>query len=165
MRPILQTRPFGLAAFALAATLLAAALAGGTGVVPAMAQAGAPKVSGAWVRLPAAAGRPAAGYFELAATPGDALVAASSPRAGRIELHSMAMVDGVMRMRAESRFEVPASGRLSFAPGGNHLMLFDLAAGLKPGDRVPVTLSFASGSEVTVNAEARAPGNASGHQH
>lgn len=169
MRSILPfglSRGFGLAAFGVAAALLAAALAGGTGlVVPAMAQVGAPKVTGAWLRLPAASGRPAAGYFELAATPGDALVAASSPRAGRVEMHSMTMVDGVMRMRAEGRFEVPTSGRLSFAPGGNHLMLFDLAPGLKPGDRVPVTLRFASGAEVTVSAEARAPGATGGHQH
>ncbi|WP_448581801.1 copper chaperone PCu(A)C [Thermaurantiacus sp.] len=165
MRSTIFSRNLGLAAFAAAIVLLAAALAGGSGlVVPAMAQASAPKVAGAWLRLPAASGRPAAGYFELSATPGDALVAASSPRAGRIELHSMTSVDGVMRMRAESQFEVPSSGRLSFAPGGNHLMLFDLAAGLKPGDRVPVTLRFASGAEVTVNAEARAPAT-SGHQH
>lgn len=161
-----SSRGFGLAALGVAAGLLGLALAGGTGLVrPAMAQASAPKVAGAWVRLPAVTGRPGAGYFEASATPGDALVGASSPRAGRVELHAMTMVDGVMRMRAESRFEVPASGRLVFAPGGNHLMLFDLDASLKPGERIPVTLRFASGAEVTVNAEARAAGSAGGHRH
>lgn len=157
-------RGFGLAACVASTMLLVAAIAGGSGFeIPARAEASAPRVTGAWIRLPAAPGRPAAGYFELAAPAGEALVGASSPRAGRIELHSMTNVDGVMRMRAEPRFEVPASGRLSFAPGGAHLMLFDLAPGLKPGDRVPVTLRFASGAEVTVSAEARAPGAHAGH--
>ncbi len=166
MRSKTSSRGFGLAAFGVAAALLGLALAGGTGLVrPAMAQASAPKVAGAWVRLPAATGRPAAGYLEITAAPGDALVAVSSPRAGRVELHSMSMVDGVMRMRAESRLAVPAAGRLSLAPGGNHLMLFDLAADVKPGERIPLKLRFASGSELSVSAEARTPGSAGGHSH
>ncbi|MFQ3595614.1 MAG: copper chaperone PCu(A)C [Sphingomonadaceae bacterium] len=159
-------RSLGIAAVAASALLLGLAFAGGSGNVPAFAQAApGPKVTGAWVRLPAASGRPAAGYFEVSGTPGDALVAASTPRAGRVEMHSMTMVEGVMRMRAEPRFEIPASGKLVFAPGSSHLMLFDLASGLKPGDRVPLTLRFASGAEVTVNAEARPAGNPGSHQH
>ncbi|WP_448586145.1 copper chaperone PCu(A)C [Thermaurantiacus sp.] len=158
-------RLLGLAACVTSGALLALALAGGSAsVIPARAQGSmSPKVTGAWVRLPAVAGRPAAAYLEVAASPGDALVGAKSPQAGRIEMHTMTNADGVMRMRAEPRFEVPGSGRLSFAPGGAHLMLFDLAASVKPGDRVPIELSFASGAKVMVSAEARAAG--ASHQH
>jgi hypothetical protein len=149
----------------VSAVLLVVALAGGSGlVIPAKAQeTAAPRVSGAWLRLPAVAGRPAAGFFEAAAAPGDALVGVSSPLAGRIEMHSMTNVDGVMRMRAEPRFAVPESGTLAFAPGGSHLMLFDLAGSVKPGDRVPLELRFASGAKVSVDAEAKPAGTAHSH--
>lgn len=160
-------RILGLAACGLSGMLLAAALAGGRGFeLPAQAQAAAPRVADAWVRLPAAPGRPAAGYLEVTGRPGDALVSVSSPQAGRVELHSMTNVDGVMRMRAESRLDIPASGRLVLAPGGNHLMLFDLAGNVKAGDKVTLVLGFAGGERVTVEAPARAPGTAmSDHQH
>lgn len=155
----------GLAACAFSTLLLVAAMAGGSWLeIPAQAQEAAARASGAWVRLPAATGRPAAGYVELSGRAGDALVGATSPVAGRVELHSMTSEGGVMRMRAESRMAFDGSGRLVLAPGGNHLMLFDLDPSLKPGARVPITLSFANGSSVTVNAEARAAA-APAHQH
>ncbi|WP_448580033.1 copper chaperone PCu(A)C [Thermaurantiacus sp.] len=159
----------GFAACAVSTLLLVVAVAGGRWLeLPAQAQEAsqreAPKASGAWVRLPAAAGRPAAGYLELLGRPGDALVGVSSPVAGRVELHSMTSDGGVMRMRAESRLEFDSAGRLALAPGGNHLMLFDLDPTLKPGGRVPLTLRFASGASSTVTAEAR-PAASSAHQH
>jgi copper(I)-binding protein len=165
-----MTRHLGLAACMASTLLLAAALGAGLTLVrPAFAEAAATRVSGAWVRLPAAAGRPAAGYFEAVAPAGDRLVAAASPKAGRVEMHSMTMKDGVMRMQAERTFAVPASGRLSFAPGGNHLMLFDLDPTLRAGDRIPVALTFEKAGTVTVMADLR-PANqtkpeGSPHQH
>lgn len=160
-------RLLGLAACGLSGMLLAAALAGGRGFeLPAQAQAAAPRVASAWVRLPAAPGRPAAGYLEVVGRPGDALVSVSSPQAGRVELHSMTNVDGVMRMRAEPRLDIPASGRLVLAPGGNHLMLFDLSGKVKAGGEVALVLGFASGEQVTVEAPVRAAATTmSDHQH
>jgi hypothetical protein len=170
-------RVSGFAACAVSTLLLVVAMAGGSWLeLPAQAQQAqqaqalqasqrtAPRVSGAWVRLPAAAGRPAAGYFEIQGRPGDALVSVSSPAAGRVEMHSMTSDGGVMRMRAESRLDLDSAGRLVLAPGGNHLMLFDLDPALRPGARIPLTLSFASGASVTVNAEAR-PAATAAHQH
>lgn len=165
-------RASGFAACAVSTLLLVVAMAGGRWLeLPAQAQQAqqaspraAPKVSGAWVRLPAAAGRPAAGYFEIQGGPGDALVGVSSPAAGRVEMHSMTSDGGVMRMRAENRLELDGAGRLVLAPGGNHLMLFDLDPAVRAGGRVPLTLSFASGASVTVNAEAR-PAATAAHQH
>jgi hypothetical protein len=139
---------------------------------PALAQPkpAAPHVQDSWVRLPAVAGRPAAGYFTLHGTrQPDALIGASSPRAERVEIHSMTMTDGVMRMRKESSIPVPAGSEVRFAPGGNHLMLFGLADGIRPGQAIPVTLSFQSGTTATVQAEARSPAaptpKAAGHGH
>ncbi len=116
-----------------------------------------PQIANAWVRLPAVSSRPAAGFFVAkAGSINDALVGASSPMAERVEMHSMTMTDGVMRMRAEQQFDLPMGSSLAFQPGGNHLMLFGMSADVKPGDRVPVTLEFKSGARVKVEAEARA---------
>ena len=158
---------------ALAALLGAApgAAAPAPGAAAPRSGAAAPAVEGAWVRLPAVAGRPAAGYFTIKGGPQpDALIAAASPKAQRIEMHSTSMAGGVMRMRAEQAMPVPANGTLSFAPGGNHLMLFGLAAGMKPGDRLPITLSFQSGAKINTSAELRAVADATQpkapvHQH
>jgi hypothetical protein len=154
---------------ALAAALMLAA------AQPLLAQAARPSkphVMDAWVRLPAVAGRPAGGYFMAHGTSADdALVAVTSPRAERIELHSMANENGVMKMRKEESFALPARGTLTFAPGGAHLMLFGLSPDVKPGAGVPLTFRFKSGATVTMDAEARAASApapkaaATAHQH
>lgn len=140
-------------------------------VHPVRAKDVAPVVDGAWVRLPSATGRPAGGYLVVkGGKAADALVAVSSPKAERIEMHSMTMSDGVMRMRAETSLTVPANGSLALAPGGNHLMLFGFDPAVKAGDRVKLTLTFKSGAKVDASAEVRAtaaPAKApdAGHQH
>lgn len=153
---------------------LAAALLFGA-AQPAIAQTAkpaTPHLMDAWVRLPAVAGRPAGGYFMAHGTlTADALVAVTSPKAERIELHSMTNENGVMKMRKEESFALPAKGTLTFAPGGAHLMLFGLSADVKPGGKVPLTFRFKSGATVTLDAEARAASATApkaadaGHQH
>ena len=58
------------------------------------------------------------------------------------------MAGAVMSMRKEDRVPVPAGGQAAFAPGGYHLMLIGLTRTLKAGDKVPATLTFASGAKV-----------------
>lgn len=116
-----------------------------------------PQASAAWVRLNPVPGRPSAGYVTI--TGGgqpDRLIGASAPGV-RIELHSMSMAGGVMRMTAIKDLPVPAAAKVSFAPGGNHLMIFGLAPGAKS---LPLTLSFGSGARVTVTAAVQAAGDA-----
>jgi copper(I)-binding protein len=156
--PMMTARRFGLWAIFTSLLLLGVSLVGG-GTAMGQRSMESPHVADAWVRLPAAAGRPAAGYFLIhGTTSADALVAASSPMAERVELHDMVNEGGVMRMRARASFDVPARGELRFAPGGAHLMLFGLSDRLRPGDTVPLTLTFRSGATATVAAQARAPG-------
>lgn len=161
----MTARHYGLSACALAILLLAMSLFGGS-----RAFAAEPHVMDGWVRLPAVSGRPAGGYFMVHGTAtADALVGVTSPKAQRIEMHSMVQDNGVMRMRAETSFAVPAKGALTFAPGGSHLMIFGLSPDVKPGDKLPLTFSFKSGAKITVQAEARpasAPAKAEpAHQH
>ncbi len=79
---------------------------------------------------------------------GDRLVGVSSPASARVEIHEMAMEKDVMRMREVKGVDVPAKKSVEFKPGGYHLMLIELKAPLKPGDKVPLTLRFEKAGEV-----------------
>lgn len=81
----------------------------------------------------------------------DRLISASSPRAGSVELHSMEMVDNVMRMRQiEGGVVVPAGGEAVFAQGGDHLMFMGVTQPFVAGEEIPVTLVFERAGELTI---------------
>lgn len=152
-------------AFPLVAPILA------FGAIAASAAAAAapqtpPQVTQAWSR-PAVAGSTGAGFMTLA-NPGkaaDALVAAQSPAAKTTEIHRSSMAaGGVMKMEKQARVAIPAGGTVVFAPGGYHLMFIGLTRTLKAGDKVPATLTFASGVRVKTEFEVRVtpPGS---HHH
>jgi hypothetical protein len=48
------------------------------------------------------------------------------------------------------RIDVPATSSASLRPGGDHIMLFDLQQGLRPGTRFPITLHLESGQQINV---------------
>jgi copper(I)-binding protein len=129
------------------------------------------KVANAWVRAPVPGQPTAAAYLDLTSDRNLAVVAAGSPAAGRVEMHSMTVDGGIMRMRALPRIDLPAGKTVKLSPGGTHLMLLDLKRPMKAGDTVPLVLSLqptgagqSSLTTVTVQAEVRAPG-AVEHQH
>lgn len=163
------------AMLAIAPAAMAAAPAAGTAPASAPAKASGVTVSNAWLRLSPVAGRPGGGFFTLkGGTSADQLLSVSSPAVARIEMHETTSTNGVMAMEARDSVDVPAGATVEFAPRGRHLMLFGVAASVKPGDRLPLTFAFKSGAKVTVEAEARSvagtmpasasPG-ASGHRH
>jgi copper(I)-binding protein len=140
----------------LAATLLVCAT---SFVVPVAARAPQSKVTAidAWVRQPATVAATAA--YVVVVNDGDTaieVVSASSPSVKTIELHTMSMENGMMRMKKVPSFKAAARSRLELRPGGNHLMLFDLAAPLAPGAHVAITLTLADGTTVPVDAVVRA---------
>ncbi len=150
------SRTVGRLACVAALLLLAGALFSGA---MAQAQVRLPRVSGAWVRLAAVAGRPAAGYFTITGgSTDDKLMSISSPAASRIELHDSAMANGMMTMATETSVPVAARSTLAFAPRGRHAMLYDLHS--IAGGKVPLTLHFASGAAVDTEAAALAAGDA-----
>jgi copper(I)-binding protein len=83
------------------------------------------------------------------------LVAARSPVAGMVELHTHINDNGVMRMRPVDEMKVPAGGSTRLQPGGLHLMIMMLKQKIKAGDKLPVTLVFEDGSEKQIQAEVR----------
>ena len=81
----------------------------------------------------------------------DRLIAASSPAAPRVELHTMAVIDGVMRMREmEGGIDIPAGETVNLAPGGLHVMFMQLPAPFVAGTMVEVTLTFEKAGSVTI---------------
>jgi hypothetical protein len=51
--------------------------------------------------------------------------------------------------------QVMAAGGFNLAPGGYQVALLDLKSPLKPGDKVMVTLTFATAGDISVEAVAR----------
>lgn len=105
------------------------------------------------VRLAAVPGRPAAGYFELRIE-GDrgALVDVTSLEAGRIEMHETMRAGHMTSMRPIARMPVRDGEMLRFAPGGRHLMLFDVDTAVRPGSRILLVLHFERGPAVSLDA-------------
>lgn len=86
----------------------------------------------------------------------DRLVKAASDVAGATELHTAAMVNGVMQMRPVEAIDIPAGGVATLAPGGFHVMLIGLKKDLKVGDTVKLTLTFERFGTLTIAAPVRA---------
>jgi copper(I)-binding protein len=131
--------------------------------------AGALRISAPWSRA-AGAGATGVGYMTIRNTGGspDRLVAARSPAARVVELHTHMHDGDVMRMRPVEAIELPPGQEVKLQPSGFHLMLINLAAPLQRGGQVAVTLVFEKAGEVEVqlsveSAGARGPSSSHGH--
>ena len=83
------------------------------------------------------------------------LVAASTPIAARTELHTHTMEEGVARMRQVPSILILPFSQIALAPGGLHIMVFDLKVAPKIGESVPLTLTFDDGSVVEIEVPVR----------
>jgi periplasmic copper chaperone A len=126
------------------------------------ASVGSIKIEHAYTRA-TAPGQQAAGGFLKIENKGaaDQLISASSPIAGDVQLHEMAMDGNVMKMRQVKDIPVPADGAVELKPGGYHLMFLNLKGPFNAGQTVPVKLRFAKAGEV----EVKLPVNAVGAMH
>jgi copper(I)-binding protein len=70
------------------------------------------------------------------------LVKVESSASDSIEIHSMSMENGIMKMRMLEQLDLKAKTPNKLAPGGFHLMLFDLKNPLKAGETVSFSLHF-----------------------
>ncbi len=118
-------------------------------------------ISQAWSRATPSGAKVAGGYLTIenkGATP-DRLVGGSGDIAGKIEVHEMAMNNGVMTMRPlDKGLEIEPGKTVKLAPGGYHLMMFDLKAPLKQGDKVPVTIEFEKAGKVKLTLDVQGVG-------
>ena len=99
-------------------------------------------ISDAWVRKNAPGQVVGAAYMTLKSPQDSTLVFVESPIAGSVEVHSMTMNNGVMKMRKLEELPLKAGNPEKLAPGGFHLMLFDLKKPLKNGENDDFKLCF-----------------------
>lgn len=135
-----------------AAALLLAAMA--TPVVAQHFSAGNLLVDRPWSRQ-TAPGQKVGGGFLTIANKGkveDRLISATSPVAAEVQIHTMSLDGGVMRMRpVQGGIAVPAGQNITLKPGGLHLMFIGLNQPLTAGESFPVTLRFQRQGAVKVN--------------
>ena len=117
-----------------------------------------PLLESGWIRQPPMAMPMMAGFAQIrnpCAAP-VAIVSASSPSFGSVELHETTRVDGVSRMRHVDRLEVPAGGTATLAPGGLHLMLMQPRSTPALGESLQIELELADGRRLRAGFEVRA---------
>lgn len=129
--------------------------------------AGNLEISAGWARamLP---GQPTGGAYLTIANKGgedDRLIAESSPAAGKVEIHSMEVVNDVMVMRpVEGGLVIPAGAAVELKPGGLHLMFLQVSEPFRDGGTVTLELEFDRAGKVDVALPVRKAGpDHSGH--
>jgi copper(I)-binding protein len=144
------------------AVILVASIIGLSFTVQAQeANLGAIKIENAYTRATVPGQQVAGGFMKIENKgAADQLVSASSPAAGEVQLHEMAMEGNVMKMRQVKDIAVPAGGAVELKPGGLHLMFMNIKAPLAAGSSIPLKLKFAKAGEV----EVKMPVNAMGAQ-
>jgi periplasmic copper chaperone A len=110
------------------------------------------EIRGAVVATPA--GTNTAAYFEVvnSGSGRDRLVEVDVEFAGSTELHeTRSDQSGFMTMNRLDGVEIPVAGTVIFAPGGLHVMVFDVAP-LDEGTSVDLVLVFERSGTITVSA-------------
>jgi periplasmic copper chaperone A len=164
-----NTSPVPIMRFAFAATLAALLFAAPFARAEEV-KAGDLVISQAWSRATPGGAKIGGGYLtiENKGSAPDRLVGGLSDTAAKVEVHEMTMNNGVMTMRPlEKGLTIDPGKTVKLAPGGLHLMLMDLKAPLKKGDKLPITLEFERAGKVQVSLDVQAvgaqgPGAASG---
>jgi len=115
-------------------------------------------VKDAWIRGTVAQQKATGMFAQISSAQGGRLVGASSPVAGVVEVHEMAMEGNVMKMRAlADGLALPAGQTVELKPGGYHVMLMDLKQPLEAGSTVPVTLVFEGADKKRESVELQVP--------
>lgn len=99
-------------------------------------------VENAWARATNPGQEVGAAYMTLTSAEDVSLISAGSNVSDSVEIHSMSMQNGVMKMRMLDTLALTAGKPYKLEPGGFHLMLFDLKKPLNAGSEVSFYLHF-----------------------
>jgi hypothetical protein len=115
-------------------------------------------VDDVWARATIGVSRPAAVYFTLRNTGGDAvkLIGFETTIAKRAEAHrSKIDANGISTMEPAGEILLRPGNDLVFEPGGLHIMLMGLQEPLVEGDSIQLDLLFDDGGRMPVNVRVR----------
>jgi copper(I)-binding protein len=148
----------------IAPAIAGAALLWYFAAVPARAEevkAGDLVITQAWARATPGGAKIGGAYLTIenkGSTP-DRLIGGSADVASKVEVHEMAMTNGVMKMRpVEKGLTIEPGKTVKLAPSSYHLMLFDLKGPLKTGDKLPITLEFEKAGKVQLSFDVKGIG-------
>ena len=146
------TTRWGLIGLAIALATTTVACSEDTGI----------EIADAWGR-PSPSVATAGAFFMLITNNGaedDALISASSPACGTVELHESFMNDeGAMAMQpvAGGQIAVPAGGSAELKQGGLHVMCINKLEDFAEGAELELTLRFQNAGDITLDVEIREP--------
>jgi periplasmic copper chaperone A len=158
---------------AIVGTLTSIALS----TLPACAQAhetlskdGTILIQNLWTRATPNGAKVAGGFITITnkGTAPDRLIGGSAKIAGHVEVHEMAMDNGVMKMRELPKgLEIKPGETVELKPGGFHIMLMNIKEPTVDGGKVEGTLVFEKAGTIDIFYHVRAMGATSGtkHQH
>lgn len=156
----------------LASGAMALGLAMAAAVVPAQAhdfKKGELVLDHPWSRATAKGAKVAGGYLVVknAGSADDVLVGGDTSIAEKVEIHEMAVTDGVMTMRKlDDGLAVPANGQVELKPGSYHIMFQGLKRQLVEGESFDANLVFSKAGTVAVSFKVEGIGKRdSGHDH
>ncbi len=122
-----------------------------------------------WTRAMPPGARAGGGFLVIrnTGTEADRLVGGKSPAAGRVEIHEMAVVDDIMKMRpVAGGLEIAAGASVELKPGSYHVMFLDVRKSFVEGETVTVTLDFMKAGSVEVKMPVKSIGTgARMHMH
>lgn len=111
------------------------------------------EIKNQWVRASNDGQDVSAAYMTIVSNEDTSLIAIDSDVADVIEIHSMSMENGVMKMRMLDTLDLIAGKPTELSPGGFHLMLFDLKKPLTADNEAHFILHFKNkaGQEKTIS--------------
>ncbi|EJF76115.1 hypothetical protein ME7_01104 [Bartonella birtlesii LL-WM9] len=100
----------------------------------------------------------------------DRLVSVSTKGVQTTEIHSMAVVNDIMKMeKMHHGIEIPGNGEITLKPGGDHIMFMGLSKPFKLGEKISAKLTFEKAGTIdvdfSVNAIAGKTSAKSVHHH
>lgn len=129
-------------------------------------------VEDAWVRATVPGQASTGAFLTLTASTDSKLLEAQSSVAKLVQIHQSSMKDDVMSMHEVTSVALPAGQPVVLDPSSYHIMLINLTAQVKEGDKVPLTLIVEDGKgvkqSIAVEATARAlnaPDHGAMHDH
>nr|WP_294838183.1 copper chaperone PCu(A)C [uncultured Methylotenera sp.] len=123
-----------------------------------------------WVKATYPGQNVSAGYMTLTSANEATLLKITSDISDSVEIHSMKMENGVMKMRMLPILQLPAGKPYKLEPSGFHLMLFDLKKPLVDAQTVNFELTFKNSQNVEFKQNVKAivksaDSSTSDHEH
>ena len=119
-----------------------------------------------WIREAPPNSPTLAGYMLIKNESGkpQSLVGATSKAFGKVMIHRTEQEEGMAKMVHQKKVTLAPNSRLTFKPGGYHLMLMKPAKPLKVGDKVSIDLIWENGAKQPVTYMVKKHMGADKHQ-